>query len=546
MTLNDIKSVTPIEIFKACSTLTKHIQEKYKGTKWKVDTTIAAKVFKFILTLKHTGGGLAGTHFRLLPFQAEFLIEVLCVVSIKTGFRKHKEAILFIPRKAGKTELGAALNLVMFHLDEEKQKEIYSIAAETTQAAILYKAAVSMMNQSPLLAPTIKQYKAEKKLESITKEFPDIYRVLSAVAGTKDGLKTSTLFADEPHAYPDSSLYDVVSEGMAHRDQPLAILLSTAGYNKQGFFHKKLNYAKQVMDGIIDDPSIYLMDFSVNDDDDWTDEENWIKANPALGFGVKMDYLRDKFHKALHSATDEVSFRTKHLNMWVDSAVTWIKHKDWVTSNQKEFTEADLIGRECYVGLDLSSTTDITSYAMAFPNEDGSYDILSRNFIPEDTATVRAKEDKVSYLDWARTDALTLTQGNVIDYQDLFVHIMKDVEKFDVKELSFDRWNATSIITKLEEQGVLCVAHGQGYKSMSPATKAVESLTLQKKINHGNNPVLTWCISNVCLQTDAAENVKIDKSKSQERVDAAVALAMAINRAESYRDEEANWDSLIG
>jgi len=546
MSKHQIIKPKPMELHKHCMGLAEIIDADYKGTPYYVDMDKISKILKFVLLLNHTGGSLAGTPFRLLPFQAEFIIQVLGVLNRETGYRKHKEACLHIPRKSGKTEVSAALNLVMLFMDNEPQKEIYSIASETQQAAILYHAAVSMLKQSPTLLKRIKQYKAEKKLEVKGRAFVDLYRVLSAVAGTKDGLKTSTVFADEPHAYPDSALYDVVTEGMAHRDQPLAILLSTSGYNKNGFYYRKLQYMLQVMQGIIDDPSIYLMYFGLSDDDDWTDEENWKKVNPALGYGVKMDYLRDKFHKALHSATDEVSFKTKHLNMWVDSAVTWIRHADWVASNQKMFTEKDLYGRECYAGLDLASTTDLTAFVLVFPNDDGSYDVLARFFIPEDTAMQRSKEDKVSYLDWIKEGWITATPGNVIDYEHIYSHITSDLHKFDVKEIAFDRWNALSIVTKLEEDGVTCVGFGQGFKSMSSPVKAIESLVLQKQLNHGNNPVLTWNVSNVAIVTDAAENVKMDKSKAQERIDGAVALAMAIGRAETYKEDQADWESLIG
>jgi len=453
---------------------------------------------------------------------------------------------MHIPRKNGKTELGAALNLTMLFIDQEKQKEIYSIASETQQAAILYHAAVSMLKQTPTLLKRIKQFKAEKKLETTGQTFVDLYRVLSAVAGTKDGLKTNALFADEPHSYPDSALYDVVSEGMAHREQGIAFLLSTSGYNKQGFYHRKLQYAKQVKEGIIDDPNIYLMCFDLDDEDDWTDEANWRKANPAMGFGVKMEYLRGRYHKALHSATEEVSFKTKNLNMWVDSAITWIRNSDWMASNRKEIREEDLIGRECYAGLDLASTTDLTAFVMVFPNDDGSYDVLPRFFIPADTAARRSKEDKVSYLDWIKEGYITATSGNVIDYGEIYTYIQQDLHKFDIKEIAFDRWNALSIITQLEEDGVTCVGFGQGFKSMSSPVKAIEALVLQKQLNHGNNPVLTWNVSNVALVQDAAENVKMDKSKAQERIDGAVALAMAIGRAETYKDEEVDFLSLIG
>ena len=546
MTKADIIKPTPKELHKHCMALAKIIDESYVDTEYKVDMEKISKILMFVLLLNHTGGSLAGVPFRLLPFQAEFIIQVLGVVRRDTGLRKHKEVCMHIPRKAGKTELSAALNLVMLFMDKEAQKEIYSIASETQQAAILYHAAVSMLKQSPTLLKRIKQYKAEKKLEVKGRTFVDLYRVLSAVAGTKDGLKTSTVFADEPHAYPDSALYDVVAEGMAHREQPLAIMLSTAGYNKQGFYYRKLQYFKQVMTGVIDDPSVYLMYFAVEDDEDWTDEENWKRVNPALGYGVKMDYLRDKFHKALHSATEEVSFKTKHLNMFVDSAITWIRHTDWEASNQKEINEEDLIGRECYAGLDLASTTDLTAFVLVFPNDDGSYDVLPRFFIPEDTAAVRSKEDRVSYLDWIREGNMIATTGNVIDYEEIYTYIKQDLNKFDVREIAFDRWNALSIITKLEEDGVTCVGFGQGFKSMSSPVKAIESLVLQKQLNHGNHPVLTWNVANVQIITDAAENVKMDKSKAVERIDGAVALAMAIGRAETYKDETADWESLIG
>ncbi len=547
MTLSEIKAVPREAILKACITIVEQIRDKYVGTPFKVDVDLAKRILKFITMLKHTGGALGGIEFRLLPFQAEFVIESLCVVYIDTGFRKHNEAIMFIPRKNGKTELGAALNLVMLFIDEEKQKEIYSIAAETSQAAILYGATLHMLKNFPALIKRIQHFKAEKKIQTIKGEFVDLYKVLSATAGTKDGLKTSAMFADEPHAYPDSALYDVVSEGMAHREHGISFLLSTAGYNKQGFFHKKLTYARQVMAGIIEDPSIYLMDFSLDDEDDWTDESTWIKANPALGFGVKMKYLRDKFHKALHSATDEVSFKTKHLDMWVDAAITWIKNKDWVASNQKEIVEAELIGRECYAGLDLASTTDLAAFVLVFPNEDDkSYDVLTRFFAPKENAAERSKTDKVPYLDWIREDHIIATEGNVIDYEVIYHHILKDLGQFNVKEIAFDRWNAAGIITKLEEEGATCVGFGQGYKSMSSPVKSIEALVLKKLLNHGNNPVLTWNVSNVAIIKDAADNVKIDKSKSQERVDGAVALAMAIGRAEVHKDETADWESLIG
>ena len=559
MSFDEIKAVKHTDIIMGAMKIAKKLQKtKYASSKvYEIDMGLAKKYLTFISLLKHADGKVAGLTFRLLEFQAEFITEVFCVVNKKTRLRKHKEATLFIPRKGGKSALTSAILLAFMFIDKEKGKEIYSIASDISQASIIYTASVSMMRQSPFLEKRIKQYKAEKRLERADGAFLDIFKVLSATADTKDGLKSALTLADEPHSYKSSALYDVVTEGSVAKDEPLALMLSTAGYNKQGFFFKKLKYAKDVMSGIIKNDDVYLMEFSLDDSDDWTDEELWKKVNPALGFGTKLDALRSRFKTALHSGTDEVSFKTKHLNLWTDSAITWIKSPDWKASNKKgTITEQDLIGRECYGGLDLSSTTDITSTVYVFPNYievdaggktfDGTYDVLCRFYIPEDTARRRSKEDKVSYLDWIKDGYITPTGGNVIDYEHLFEHIMRDKEMFDIKEMAFDRWNASSIVTKMTEAGIPCVGFGQGFKSMSSPVKAIESLVLQGKLNHGDNPVLAWCVNNVLIVSDPADNVKMDKSKAVERIDGAVALAMAIGRAEAYIEDEVDWQSLIG
>ena len=548
MLTEEIKAVKREDILAAALKIAEFIAIEYKGTPYYVDMPLAKRILTFITLLRHTGGSLGGVEFRLLPFQVEFIVQTLCVLSHDTGYRKHSEAIMNIPRKNGKSELGAALTLVLYFLDGEQQKEIYSIASETTQAAILFGAVLQMLKQLPALLRRVRHFKAEKKIQTTGGEFVDLYRVLSAEAGTKDGLKTSAVMADEPHAYPDAALYNVVTEGMAHRDQGISFLLSTAGYNKQGFYHRKLLYARQVMQGVIEDPSIYLMDFSLDDDADWTDEALWAKANPALGYGVKMKYLRNKYHKAMHSATDEVSFKTKHLNMWVDSAVTWIKQSAWKASGAvKTYTEADLVGRECYGGLDLASVTDLAAFALIFPiPEDRAYAVLIRFFVPEENAMERSKTDKVMYLDWIRDGWITATPGNVIDYDAIYDQILKDAETFDVREIAFDRWNSHGLVTKLEEKGLTMVGFGQGYQSMSSPVKEVETLVLQKKLQHGNNPVLTWNVANCVTVSDAADNVKLDKSKAVEKIDGAVAMVMGVGRAAVYKDETPDFDSLIG
>jgi len=524
-----VKVLTVKEIRERAEIQIKEVEDKYQGTDFYLDTELARRIINFISLLKHTGGNLGGVNFQALPFQVLFTLETLAVLRKKSGYRKHTTSILFLPRKSGKTELIAALNVWMLFGDKEKQKENYIIASETQQATILYNAMVAMIKQAPTLMAKVDIWKSTKTIEKNNSDFRDIFKVLSSNYSSKDGYKSSCLSADEPHSYPDSSLYDVMTESMAHREQPLSILLSTAGYNQQGFFKRLLDYAIQVKDGVIKNDNMYLMHFGMEEGEDWKDENVWRRVNPALGYGVKMDYLRDKFLKAQHSGEEYTSFLTKHLNVWTSSSVTWITTEKWNNSFKYEIDEDDLIGKECYGGLDLASTTDIAALVLVFPKENDEYDVLCRFWIPEDNMRERSRKDKVPYERWVNKGLITATDGNVIDYSFIEHQIKNDCAKFDVKEIAYDRWNSSSLVTNLENEGISqMVQFGQGFGSMSAPTKQIETLVLQKKLNHGNNEVLTWMMSNVAIKRDPADNLKIDKSKSSEKVDGMVALAMAL------------------
>ena len=498
------------------------------GTKYYLDEDLAKKVITFISMLKHTGGEIAGVQFQLLAFQIKFLIDVVCTKHRDTHYRRYTTAMLMLPRKNGKTELIAGVLNYFLFADNEKGKEIYCAANETDQAKILYMATETMIKQNKTLEKKCTRYKSTRTIEK-SGEFEDFVKVLTSNADTKDGLKPYVVVYDELHAAKNSELYTVLEEGMAHRTEPLYIIISTAGYNHQGIMKSKYDYAKKVQEGVIKDHSFYSMIFEPSEDDDWEDESTWIKVNPALGYGVKMDYLRNKFIKAQHSGEDEVAFKTKHLNMWTNSAVTWIKDETWKASYKHDIDEAELVGRECYAGLDLASTTDVAAFVLLFPNDDDNYDVLCRFFIPEDNMRERSRRDKVPYESWVREGYITATSGNVIDYAFIEEQIKQDCENFNVKEIAYDRWNASQLVTNLENDGVSqMIQFGQGFQSMSSPTKMIETLVLQEKLNHGNNPVLTWMMSNVTLKKDPTDAIKIDKSKSSEKVDGMVALAMAL------------------
>lgn len=531
--MHDTELRTPQEIKAEAEAYITQKNLEFKGSKYYVCPETAKKVITFVSMLKHTGGALAGVSFQLLNFQIVFLIDVICTKHISTGLRRYTTALLFIPRKNGKTELIAALLNYFLFVDTEKGKEIYCAANETQQAQIIYKAASTMIKQNATLSPRCDLWKSTKTIEK-KGEFEDFIKVLTANAETKDGLKPYVVVYDELHAAKDASLYTVLEEGMANRTEPLFIIISTAGYNQQGIMRKKYDYAKQVKEGIIKDDSFYSMIFEIEpeelekDKDLWKKEEMWIKCNPAMGYGVRMDYLRSKFIKAKHSGEDEVAFKTKHLNLWTNAATVWIRDEDWSGGEIYPLHLADLAGRKCYGGLDLSSTTDITALVLIFPRDDGGIDVLRRYWIPEDNMRERARKDRVPYVDWYRDGHIRSSPGNVIDYDFIEAEIIKISEVVQIEILQYDRWNAANITNHLTDHGINVVGFGQGFASMSAPTKMIETLSLQKKINHENDPVLRWMCSNVAITKDAADNYKIDKSKSRERVDGMVALAMAI------------------
>lgn len=515
-------------------------------TKYYIDEVLAKKVVTFISMLKHTGGEIAGVQFQLLDFQIKFLIDVICTKKRSDNRRRYTTAMLMLPRKNGKTELiGACLNYFLF-ADSEKGKEIYCAANETDQAKILYMATETMIRQNNTLEKKCVRYKSTRTIEKAG-EFEDFVKVLTSNADTKDGLKPYVVVYDELHAAKNAELYTVLEEGMAHRTEPLFIIISTAGYNQQGIMKSKYDYAKKVQKGIIEDDSFYSMIFEPDENDNWEDEKTWIKCNPALGYGVKLDYLRNKFIKAQHSGEDETAFKTKHLNMWTNSAVTWIKQETWQSSFKYEIKENELLGRECYAGLDLASTTDIAAFVLLFPKENDEYDVICRFFIPEDNMRERSRRDKVPYESWVKQGYITATEGNVIDYAYIEHQIKQDCENFNVKEIAYDRWNSSQLVTNLENDGVSqMVAFGQGFQSMSAPTKMIETLVLQKKLNHGKNPVLTWMMSNVSLKVDPSDAIKIDKSKSSEKVDGMVALAMALGVKMVSKTEEKATPNIRG
>jgi len=516
------------QVFK--DTLSK-LQTKYENTPYYIDKYEFNTMTNFMMLLKLPEGEFAGENIPYAPYQAEYATEMICVRRKSDNYRKHSSGMLFVARKAGKSTFMGVLLLYYLFIDKAKGKQIYCVSNETQQAMLVFNAARNILVQNTTLTNKCNIWKSTKMIEFNKDNFNNFVKVLSGNADTADGKSSDLILFDELHQAKSPDMFHAMTESMAAKPNAQMMIISTAGYNHQGIMRQKYDYAKKVKEGVIKDDSFYSMIFELDEGDDWKDEKNWYKSNPTLGlqYGVSLEFLRSQFIKAQHSGVDEVSFKTKHLNIWTNSAITWIKNEDWNASFKYEINEEDLIGRECYAGLDLASTTDIAAFVLLFQKEEGEYDVLCRFFIPEEGMRERSRKDKVPYETWVKQGYITATDGNVIDYDFIEHQIKQDCEKFNVKEIAYDRWGATQLVTNLENEGISqMVQFGQGFASMSAPTKHIETLVLQQKLNHGNNPVLTWMMSNVALKVDPTNAIKIDKAKSSEKVDGMVALAMSI------------------
>ena len=334
----------------------------------------------------------------------------------------------------------------------------------------------------PVFKIKIKPVLSQKRL--IYKPLNSFYQVLSAEAYTKHGLNVHGVVFDELHAQPNRNLYDVMLHGSGDaRKQPLFFLITTAGTNRNSVCWEVHQKAEDILNGRKRDPTFYPVIYGAPPDADWTDENVWKQANPSLGITVDIEKIRNACESAKQNPAEENLFRQLRLNQWVKQSVRWMPMDKWNACDFK-VDEKSLEGRVCYGGLDLSSTTDITAFVLVFPPEDENdkYYILPYFWIPEDNIKNRVNRDHVPYDIWQKQGFLQTTEGNVVQYGFIEKFIEKLGQKYNIREIAFDRWGAVQMVQNLEGMGFTVVPFGQGFKDMSPPTKELMKLTLEKSL----------------------------------------------------------------
>jgi len=521
--------------------LKNYVPTKFKAPDSYYNKNAADRAVLFIESLKHTDGVWFNKPFELLDWQERIIRDVFGILK-PDNYRQFNTAYIEIPKKQGKSELAAAVALLLTCGDFEEGAQVYGCAADRNQAKIVFNVAKKMISLNKTLARQVKVCESKNRIEYKN----SFYQVLSAEAYSKHGFNVHGVVFDELHAQPNRKLFDVMTKGSGDaRKQPLFFLITTAGDDTNSICYEVHQKAKDILEGRKIDPTFYPVIFGADEDDDWTDPEVWKKSNPSLGVTVDIEKVRMACESAKQNPAEENAFRQLRLNQWVKQEKRWMPMHKWDLC-KVDFKPDDLKGRVCYGGLDLSSTMDITAFVLVFPptDEDDKYYVLPYFWIPEENLTQRVNRDHVPYDLWNRMGYIITTEGNVIHYG-FIEHFIEELgKKYNIKEIAFDRWGAVQMTQNLDALGFNVIPFGQGFKDMSPATKELMTLVVGRKIAQDGNPVLRWMMDNISIRTDPAGNIKMDKSKSIEKIDGAVAMVMALDRAlrNAKKEDESIYD----
>lgn len=514
---------------KGSKPLAKKQPTRRRPTWKKTGLSRVARLIAFIQLLKMTTGRWAGKPFRVRPWQRDIITGIYHQANRR---RPVRTALVTMGRKNGKTTLAAALAAA--HLlgpEAEPRGEVYSAASDRNQAARIFRELEAMILADPDLSARCNIQRFAKKIEVLSGDGAgSIYEALSSDARKAHSLSPSFVVCDELAQWPSRELYDNLVTGTGARREPLTVVISTMSSDPHHVLSELVRYGQGVRDGSIEDPSFAAWIFSVPEDADPWDEQNWYLANPALADFRELAEMEKYAEQAQRVPSRESVFRNLYLNQPVNSDKRFIAAQDWDDC----FYETDpetLRGHRCIGALDMGATRDLTALILLFPDDGGA--VLPYFWAPIDELEQRERQDHVPYVQWHRQGLLEATRGRATDRVAVIRRIAEITNQYDLQVLAYDRWHLEDISRLCSDEGIeLPVeAFGQGFRSMGPAVDALEIAILNRQLRHGHHPILDWNFSNAVLEVDAAGARKISKRKSTERVDGAVALAMAIGIA---------------
>lgn len=497
---------------------------------YRFDEAAASRAVEFIeRLLRHTTGKWSGQPFKLMEWQRERVIRPLFGWKRSDGTRRYRYCYIEIPRKNGKSALGAAIALALLYADDEPGAMIYSCAGDRSQARIIFEAASNMVRQAAPLAKLSNIYRNSIFFRRAMSR----YEVISADAPTKHGLNPHGVMFDELHVQPTRELWDTMSTAVGARRQPMIVAITTAGWDRRTICWDIHKHAMSVAADPSIDPEFLPVIYAADPKDPWDSPETWRKANPSLNVTIDESFLASECKRAKEMPSYENTFRRLYLNQWTEQSERWLPMEKWDVCGDK-FDLESFHGEECWAALDLSTSTDTTALVLLFERDNVFY-VWPHFWVPSETTDRRERREKIKYREWAQLGYMEMCDGPVISYERVLERIDWYAARVKIKEIAIDRWNASNVGTELQRRDIPVVAFGQGFASMSAPTKCLEALVLSGGIRHNKHPVLRWMASNVAIERekqDPAGNIKPHKGRSADKIDGIVALIMALGRAQ--------------
>ena len=480
---------------------------------------------------KQSKGKWNGKPLKLQLFQKAFIEALFGFVDKDTGLRKYRKAIFFVARKNGKSVLASAISIFMLMKDNEGGAEVYSVATKRDQSKIVWDEAKKMIKKSPQLNAMTRCL-----IGGIYFDRTDsVFRALASDSNSLDGLNAHLVVADETHAWKDKNLLDVMYDSMSARQQPMLLETSTMGTIRQNVFDIEYDYASQVISGTIQDEVLLPVIYELDKETEWTDEECWFKANPALGTIKDIKTLRDKVERAKSNPIELVNLLCKDFNIRQNSVNAWLTFDE--LNNEAIYNE----WKDCYCigGADLSSTLDLTCASLLGVKKGKIY-VKQMYWIPTNSLEKKVIEDKIPYDKWLKNGYLRLSGDSKIDYHDVTKWFLEEVEQNDLRPLwvGYDSWNAQFWCDEMKANGFDMVEVRQGFKTESAPLKQLRADLIDKKINYNNNPITKWNLSNAAIKKDDNENIMLSKEKARQRIDGVASLMDAyviyVNKQQEY------------
>ena len=505
-------------------------QAKSDGFPFYFDPAKAEKVAKFLQLLPHTKGKWAGKRelVKLEPWQLFSVCIPFGWIRKKDNTRRYRTILIFVPRKNGKSIIGGGIGLYMLTADGEFGAEVYSGATTEKQAWEVFRPAKLMVERTPAL----KEHFAVEVNASNICRLEDGSRFEPVIGKPGDGSSPSCSIVDEYHEHKDSTLFDTMETGMGAREQPVMLVITTAGSSIGGPCHQLVRDSERMLEGVLKRDDLWSALYTLDEGDDWTSEDVLIKANPNYGVSIAGDFLLARQRDAMQSASKQATFRTKHLNEWVGAKNAWLNMLRWRQCPERK-SLAELEGRPCFIGLDLASKIDIAGNILLFPPvaDDPFWHVHGRYYLPEARVIEELDGNTDRYREFDALGLLTLTDGEVIDFEVIKEDLREFSGRFDVQQVAYDPWQATQLAQEMESEGLLMVEVRQTVQNISEPMKEVEALVLQKKLAHGDCPILTWMASNVVAKLDVKDNIYPNKERPENKIDGIVGLIMALSRA---------------